>query len=454
MGPRSSLESNTDSIITTRNSKKATRQARSLSASEIARNVKNFDVWSTYQGCEQVEFSDMPDELRGHVDEVFKTMGMLPSAWVDKSSKTYRRMKSQSSPEFLEFLSMAHKQCPELFSDDVIVQASVELCDDMRSVFGAWKRLRRMRESQERLSEADYASNVYDVLRSMALSKCSYRSKCSISLPQPQLRPRSQALRVLNTKTVIPDGAVFIPAAAVRDLSRSAESPYKRLKRSSLAGRASNAERSFVNQSTPCVQLPSMPTFEFVSSFWEDKKPIHHMLEDAYRQNRMATAAALRHLDSLHVNVPVFGLVWSDGTVRAHVDWCIHDKKCDKDQRTIVRSAPFPGLDPVEEKDNKVFHEWRLDDPCEVIQVFLLIRNIDRWTMGTFRERIDDGIQHLVNSVFTERQKYRPWKRAGVLSVLTEQDENTSATMSAQQSSPEAKPKPKSKASRRHRRRS
>lgn len=47
------------------------------------------------------------------------------------------------------------------------------------------------------------------------------------------------------------------------------------------------------------------------------------MLDDAYRQNRMATAAAVRHLHSLHVKAPVFGLVWSDGSVRAHVDWCV-----------------------------------------------------------------------------------------------------------------------------------
>ena len=45
------------------------------------------------------------------------------------------------------------------------------------------------------------------------------------------------------------------------------------------------------------------------------------MLEDAYRQNRMSTASAVRHLHSLRIDVPVFGLVWANGTVRAHVDW-------------------------------------------------------------------------------------------------------------------------------------
>ena len=62
------------------------------------------------------------------------------------------------------------------------------------------------------------------------------------------------------------------------------------------------------------------------------------MLNDAYRQNRMSTAAAVRHLHSVHVKAPVFGLVWSDGRVRAHVDWCVG-----KEQEPPVRtSSKFP----------------------------------------------------------------------------------------------------------------
>lgn len=45
------------------------------------------------------------------------------------------------------------------------------------------------------------------------------------------------------------------------------------------------------------------------------------MLEDAYRQNRMSTASAVRQLHSLHISAPIIGLVWANGTVRAHVDW-------------------------------------------------------------------------------------------------------------------------------------
>jgi hypothetical protein len=117
----------------------------------------------------------------------------------------------------------------------------------------------------------------------------------------------------------------MIPSASIRSLSLSANSAFQVLKRHPSVLKSGTASKcsSFRFQSTPCTAPPETPAFQFVSSIWEDKKPVHQMLEDAYRQNRMATAAAARHLHSLHVNAPVFGLVWASGTVRAHVDWCI-----------------------------------------------------------------------------------------------------------------------------------
>ncbi|KAA1467901.1 hypothetical protein DENSPDRAFT_847864 [Dentipellis sp. KUC8613] len=335
---RSSLESATSAGSLAPRKKKGTRQPRSFSASEIARNAKNFETWSTFQGCEEVAFSDMPAELVEDVSQVFVTTGYLPFAWVDKTSKAYRRMKALSSPEYLSFIQKAYEKCPELFSDKVKPEECRDLFDDMRTVFVAWKRLLRMRASKEKFCEADFVANVSVLFLPMFVQptqslyvnteKGHVRSKCSISLSQPLRHPaaKSPACRVLNAKLVIPDCAVFIPAIEVRDLSHAADSPFKKLKRSSLTRDKSSSERSFGNQSTPCSQLPTSPAFEFASSFWEDKKPVHQMLEDAYRQNRMATAAAVRHLHSLHITAPVFGLVWSDGTVRAHVDWCVHNK--------------------------------------------------------------------------------------------------------------------------------
>lgn len=152
------------------------------------------------------------------------------------------------------------------------------------------------------------------------------RVQCAISLPQPQdtFQNALDVPRVLNTKTVIPDCAIFIPASRTRALSHSAKSPYKLLKNHPTVVKAGNAAKrsSFRYQSTPCAQLPDMPGFEFASSFWEDKKPVHALLDDAYRQNRMSTTAAVRHLHSLGIRAPITGLIWADGVVRAHVDWC------------------------------------------------------------------------------------------------------------------------------------
>lgn len=145
----------------------------------------------------------------------------------------------------------------------------------------------------------------------------------------------TQASRILNTKTAIPDGALMIPAASIRLLSHSAHSPYKVMKGHTAVVESGSASKgsSFRYQSTPCENLPEAPCFEFVSSFWEDKKPVHQLLEHAYRQNRMSTASALRHLHSLHISAPVFGLVWASGTVRAHVDWW----KVDGDKPPVSR---------------------------------------------------------------------------------------------------------------------
>ncbi|KAI0068305.1 hypothetical protein BV25DRAFT_1867311 [Artomyces pyxidatus] len=421
-----------------RPSKATTR--RPFSASEIARNVKSFEAWSMYQRCEQVDWSDVPKELKDDVDSVFNTNGLLPAEWADKDSKGFRRMKRTSPPEFVAFILEAHKFRPELFSDDILSKDSLWLLAGLHSVFLAWERLGRMRLSKEKVSEAAFVSNVYEIIRSTALRKSTYRPKCSISLPQPLRRmppSGSQAARILSAKTVIPDCAIFIPSADVRSLYHSAKSPFKQLMRSCLTGSGSG-ERFFGVQSTPCAQLPSMPSFEFASSFWEDKKPVHDILEDAYRQNRMSTAAAVRHLHSLCVKAPMFGLVWSDGKVRAHVDWC------DGDETPTVQSAPFPGLNGKDGTDD-IFHEWQLDNPADIIQVFLLVSNIDGWTVGRFRERVTAGVEDLVERVAAKGHMYRPWKRVEKTAptVVTggHQDENSSSHASSQTPSAEAKSK-------------
>jgi solute carrier family 25 carnitine/acylcarnitine transporter 20/29 len=409
--------------------KKAAR-TRAPSASEIARNLQNYEIWTVNQGCEQVSYADLPKKLKADAMHVFDVSGRMPLAWADKKSDKYRDLALVATPEILVFIQDAFKLCPGLFSDTLSSPNISELYAEVVTVFNAWRRLRWMRQCKEKWSEADFAANVYNVFRSPALRESTYRVNCTMSLPQP-LRPnlRSQALRVLSAKTVIPDCAVFIPAASIRTLSHSAKSPFKTLKAQSAGGSA-NGGSSFRFQSTPCAQLSDTPGFEFVSSFWEDKKPVHQMLEDAYRQNRMATAASVRHLRSLHIEAPVFGLVWTNGSVRAHVDWCKMEDS--DDDGPIVFSAPYPG--PRVDQVNGPFHEWRLDRPSDILQVYFLIRNIDVWTTGVFCDRVTTGVHKLVDAVVSKGQKYVPWKRVGDLTKPPSQKENINVSITTDSS--------------------
>ena len=248
------------------------------------------------------------------------------------------------------------------------------------------------------------------------------------------------ASRVLHPKSAVPDSATFIKASTIRHLSHSLKSPYKTLNAHPAVTKHSNAclDASFRYQSTPCSQPPEIACFEFASSFWEDKKPVHELLEHAYRQNRMATAAAARMLYSLQIEACVFGLVWADGTVRAHVDWCSGQRGYPVRDRPlplclglsliqIVFSAPYPGPGG---DTGPVFNEWELGRPSDILKVYFLLRNLDIWTSTQFRERVTTGVEAFCKAVTQEDQAYRPWKRANdtpharVLQTVTEAKEN------------------------------
>lgn len=336
----------------------------------------------------------MPSELKSDVKSVFHVNRQLPAEWIDQTSESYRSLKSCVSTDFLEFLDSASHASPKLFSP-------------------------KMRSSTRKWSEADYVANVYNVFRSPAVNKSDYRAQCCVSLPQPlpDHALTVGAIKSLNAKTASPDGAIFIPARFIRELSHSSTSPYKLLKsHPNVAGAGSaGGENSFRYQSTPCAKLPDTATFEFASAFWEDKKPVHHMLEDAYRQNRMATTAAVRQLHSLAIQAPIFGLVWSQGKVRAHIDWWI--VKPDTTYPT-VRSAAYPGPKGDRRRTSGIFHEWNLEEPNDILQVFLLIRNIDEWTVGRFQKLVTKGVNQLCDDVIQGRHQFRPWKRRGDLAQL------------------------------------
>lgn len=120
-----------------------------------------------------------------------------------------------------------------------------------------------------------------------------------------------------------PDGSLFIPGDELAELSDTVDSPFNVLARHKGANISVShgGTSSFRWQSTLCSKLPARPGFEIASCFWEDKKVEHNVSDVAYRQNRMATTAALRQLHALNIQAPIFGLVWAEGTVGAHVEW-------------------------------------------------------------------------------------------------------------------------------------
>lgn len=145
----------------------------------IARNVGNFETWSNHQRCEQASYeSDVPSHLKSDVDDVFNVTGMLPKAWTDKVSavqnhipriayvclyqttEAFKLLELFALPEHMSFLEEAAKHNPDLFSDEVGHEAARALFSEIITVYAAWTRMRSMRSSKDKFSEADYAANV------------------------------------------------------------------------------------------------------------------------------------------------------------------------------------------------------------------------------------------------------------------------------------------------------
>ncbi|KAI0652292.1 hypothetical protein C8Q79DRAFT_1005504 [Trametes meyenii] len=397
----------------------APRKERCLPASQIAKDVSTFETWSSYQDCEEVDFSiDLPDCLSDHVDEVFDLDGRLPESWVDTRSKDYRKLKRVAKPAFLDFLQLARAATPKLFSDDVSFDEDAkDMLHSVQMVFNAWQSVERMRGSSRKWSEADYAG-VYELVRRSAIQCGEARAQCEICLPQPSPghKVTAEAVRVLGVKKAKPDGALFIPARLLTSMCKEEQSPYKVLYRASRqkTGGGAGGESSFRYQSTICARLPDACIFEIASTFWEDKKPSHHELEAAYRQNRMATTAALRQLHALQIEAPVFGIVWAERTVRVHADWWRV-----KEGRPRIYSAAYDGgLPRTSRRESVAFHEWDLSKPGDIIEVFLLMRNLDRWTTGTFHEAVVTGITKLAKRAEAGDVSTISWRRKGNLNLV------------------------------------
>lgn len=50
----------------------------------MARNVKSFEIWSSYQGCEEAALDDAPPDLKADIRSVFDVMQQLPIELVEE----------------------------------------------------------------------------------------------------------------------------------------------------------------------------------------------------------------------------------------------------------------------------------------------------------------------------------------------------------------------------------
>ncbi|KAH9944021.1 uncharacterized protein BXZ73DRAFT_96534 [Epithele typhae] len=331
-------------------------------------------MWATFQNRGEGSLStDLPEEFRRDVDDVFDVFSRLPEDWVVKC-KLRRGVRRVVSAEFLSFLDTVQADETHLFSHHVDHQRDPQLLSDLQVVFAAHLRA-----------------------KAMVLLVGRFR--------KPTMRIKFR-----------PDGILFVPSVQLSPLCRTEKSPYNYLAQHRRADESGSVggRTSFKSQATLCKQLPSQPCFEIASTIWEDKKPAQGSLDAAKRQNSMSTTAALRQLHYLRVNSPVFGLVFAEGLVRMHVDWWRED-----DGKFRIVSAPYTGPGPKRGPESRPPYEWRLDHPADIVKLFLVMRNLDAWTVGAFCNRVTQGIKDLHTHVKQSKKVPTAWRRRSEAGVTT-----------------------------------
>ncbi|PCH33741.1 hypothetical protein WOLCODRAFT_141782 [Wolfiporia cocos MD-104 SS10] len=343
---------------TTTNRTVVSPTVRNYSASEIAGNASRFTIWEESQGCSTSQIKNMPKSFKNVAQRVFKTEACLPQEWLTS-------LVELESKDFMKFLRTAHKQSPSLFSPTL--SASDEHCRSIlyqiHNVFEIWKKVREVRGSEIKISEADYVANII-----------------------------AQA----DAQTVSPDLGIFIPAARMSELAGDQASPYKELQ-------LYISPSSLQYQCTPCKTLQDEAGFVIASSFMEDKNGHYRGYQDAFRQNRMATTTALRQLHALCIRAPVLGMIWWRDEVRAHVDWWVDRPG---DQHVRIYSAWYPGPKLRSGNKKQRIFKWSLHKAGDILQ---------------FQQRVMEGIQHLREEVVLHKRTIAWWRRDG---IPVERDEN------------------------------
>ncbi len=68
---------------------------------------------------------------------------------------------------------------------------------------------------------------------------------------------------------------------------------------------------------------------------------------------------------------------------------------------------------PGDRRQSSAFHQWNLAEPADIIQVYLFMRNLDRWTTGAFRDAVVAGITDLAGRVKEDEADVVSWRRKG-----------------------------------------
>jgi hypothetical protein len=77
-----------------------------------------------------------------------------------QNSPEFKSLSKLAPKDLMDFLKEMHQQNPKLFGEMEDCDSSPRLFSNMVIVHSAWRRLKMMKQSKEKYSEADYAANV------------------------------------------------------------------------------------------------------------------------------------------------------------------------------------------------------------------------------------------------------------------------------------------------------
>ena len=108
-------------------------------------------------------------------------------------------------------------------------------------------------------------------------------------------------------------------------------------------------------------------------------------------------------------------------------------------------SAPYTGPQKKSTRRKNLFHDWDLSKPADIIEVYLLLRNLDRWTVEGFRTRVVGGIMGLVQEVSQRGRRVLQWRRRSSLDGRVSRTDEAAEELEPESISSPMKPRPRAK---------